>query len=248
MIDFKTLAENILSDLMGKVSISDILLKIKIFASKRSDMDLLSWVEHELNGYEDAPPKYRIIPAGLKVMVFVPFRGTAKIEFPSDVIRDKRISVRLSQMAFHQSVCELEVMCDTQTEDDIVCMRVPVGIYAYMNEFINGDIQDSYQYVPKAAIRQIVVTVKSLLIDYLLKMSNDEDIDFNTFIKQKPIMITNNTYNAAIINTGSGDVNAQGSTNVGSNNNTVITSEAKEKSFFYIGEDRYAGSRTLRKG
>ena len=37
MIDFKTLAENILSDLMGSASISDILLKTKIFASKKGD-------------------------------------------------------------------------------------------------------------------------------------------------------------------------------------------------------------------
>lgn len=229
MIDFKTLAENILNDLMSSASISDILLKTKIFACKKGDQDLLDWVEHELNGYNDVPPKYRIIPAGLKVLVFVPFRGTAKIEFPSDIIKEKAISDRLSQIAFHQSVYELEEMSNAQSDDDIVCMRVPVGIYRYMDKFVNGDIQDSYQYAPKASIKQIIVTVKSLLIDYLLKISNDENIDFNTFIKQKPIMITNNTYNAAIINTGSGDVNAQGSTNVVGNNNTVITNATKEE-------------------
>lgn len=241
MIDFKTLAENILSDLMGSASISDILLKTKIFASKKGDNELLKWVEHELNGYENEPPKYRIIPAGVKVLVFQPFKGTARVNFPSEIIMNEKISERLSKLAFHQSVYELEEMSDAQSGEDIVCMRVPVAIFPYMREFINGDIQDSYQYAPKAAIKQIVVTVKSLLIDFLLKISNDEDLDFNTFIKQKPIMITNNTYNAAIINTGSGDVNAQGSTNVVGNNNTVNTAGVKEELFSIIeGIDKLA--------
>lgn len=48
-------------------------------------------------------------------------------------------------------------------------------------------------------------------------------------------MITNNTYNAAIINTGSGDVNAQGSTNV-VGNNTVITNATKEEISSILGQ------------
>lgn len=92
MIDFKTLAENILSDLMGSASISDILLKTKIFASKKGDNELLKWVEHELNGYENEPPKYRIIPAGVKVLVFQPFKGTARVDFPSEIIMNEKIS------------------------------------------------------------------------------------------------------------------------------------------------------------
>ena len=53
---------------MNNRSISDILLKLKIFASKRGDEDLLDWAYKELNGYGDydVPPKYRIINSGLK--------------------------------------------------------------------------------------------------------------------------------------------------------------------------------------
>lgn len=58
MLNFKKLAENILEDLMNNGAISDILLKTKIFAFKRGDNELLSWISKELNGYEDeTPPK-----------------------------------------------------------------------------------------------------------------------------------------------------------------------------------------------
>ena len=72
MIDCKKLAENILMDLMNNGSISDILLKTKIYASKRGDGELLAWVTKELGGYEEKPPTYRILNSGLKVVVFVP--------------------------------------------------------------------------------------------------------------------------------------------------------------------------------
>lgn len=48
MMNYKEFAESILSDLMGNVSISDVLLKMKIFASQKGDKDLLDWVSKEL--------------------------------------------------------------------------------------------------------------------------------------------------------------------------------------------------------
>lgn len=227
MIDFKQLAENILEDLMGKVSISDILLKTKIFAAKKNDQELLSWVTHELEGYEDTPPQYRILNAGLKVDVFIPFRGTARIEFPTDVIEHKDVGNRLSHMPFHNSISEIENLCANDKDSHTLQMRVPVAAYGFMKPFLNGDIQDSYQYVSKASVLQIVTTVKSLLIDYLLRVSQEEDIDFNSFIKNKPIMIQNNNITAGIVNMGDGNVNANGATTIVGDNNT-ISNEQKE--------------------
>lgn len=227
MIDFKQLAENILEDLMGKTPISDILLKTKIFASKRNDLDLLKWVSQELEGYNDAPPQYRILNAGLKVEVFVPFRGSARIDFPTDVIKRPDIRERLSHMPFHNPITEIENLCSCENESTTIQMRIPVAVYGVLKPFLNGEIQDSYQYVSKAAVNQIVVTVKSLLIDYLLRLSNDEDIDFNSFIKSQSTMISNNNITAGIINIGDGTIHAEGATAIVGNNNT-INNEQKE--------------------
>lgn len=221
MIDFKQLAENILEDLMGKTSISDILLKTKIFASKRNDLDLLKWVSQELEGYNNAPPQYRILNAGLKVEVFVRFRGSARIDFPTDVIKRKDIRERLSYMPFHNPITEIENLCSCDNDSTTIQMRIPVAVYGVLKPFLNGEIQDSYQYVSKAAVNQIVVTVKSLLIDYLLRISKDEDIDFNSFIKTKSAMITHNNITAGIVNMGDGTIHAEGATTVVGNNNTI---------------------------
>jgi hypothetical protein len=213
---------------MNNGSISDILLKTKIFASKRGDKELLEWVSKELNGYEDEkPPKYRILNCGLKVDVFVPFRGTARVDFPIDMIEDENVRNRLSNLPFHMSISEIDNLCKDASNDGIIRMKVPVFAYQFLSEFINGDIQDSYQYTTTAAVSQILVAVKSVLIDFLLKVSNEEDINFNTFIKMTPQMITINN-NSGIVNTGGGDINAQGATVVTGDNNAIGADNKQE--------------------
>lgn len=219
MLNFKELAENILTDLLNNGSISDILLKTKIFASKKGDVGLLEWVTRELEGYENKPPKYRILNSGLKVDVYIPFRGTARVDFPIEMIDDESVRNRLSNLPFHMPIAELEILCRESSNDGMIKMKVHVYAYQFMKEFINGDIQDAYQYTTTAAVSQILVSVKSILIDYLLKISNEEDINFNNFIKTNQQMITIN--NSGIVNTGSGDINAQGATVVTGDNNTI---------------------------
>lgn len=226
MLNFKELAENILTDLMNNGSMSDILLKTKIFASKRGDKELLEWVTHELEGYEEKPPKYRILNSGLRVVVHVPYQGIARLDFPVDMIENDGARGRLSNIPFFSPIGEIENLCNNTDGDGRISMKVPVFAYRYMSGFINGDIQDAYQYTTPAAVSQIIVSVKSVLIDFLLKVSNEEDINFNNFIKTNPQMITFN--NSGIMNTGSGDVNAEGATIVNGDNNIICTDNKEE--------------------
>lgn len=228
MIDYKSFAENILSDLMDNRSISDILLKMKIFASKRNDKELLQWVAKELDGYEDEkPPKYRILNCGCKVDVFVPFSGITRIDFPIEMIEDKTVKERLSSFAFHISITEVENLCKKADGDGFIKMKVPVYAYQFMTNSINGDIQDAYQYTTTAAVSQILVAVKSVLIDFLLKVGEEENVDFSTFIRDNPKM-SNTTIIAGIVNTGNGTVNAQGATNIIGDNNVLNAENRKQ--------------------
>lgn len=228
MLNFKELAENILMDLMNNGSVSDILLKTKIFASKKGDKELLDWVSKELDGYGDEkPPKYRILICGLKVDVFVPYRGVDRLDFPIDRIINDNVRDRLSHLAFHMPVEEIENLCKDANNDGMIRMKVPVCAYQFMSEFINGEIQDAYQYTTKAAVSQILVSVKSVLVDFLLEVSNEEDINFNNFIKSNPNMITIN--NSGIMNAGSGDFNAQGANVVNGDNNIIISDDSRRE-------------------
>ena len=242
MMNFKELAENILTDLMNIGSMSDILLKTKIFATKKGDNELLMWVSKELDGYgEEKLPKYRNLICGLKVDVVVPFGRTGVVDFPIDMIEDDNARNSLSIMDLNMPIAEIENLCNGAKEDGIMKRKLPVFTYPYMSKFINGDIQDACQYTTKAAVLQILVSVKSILIDFLLKISNEEDIDFNNFIKSKPEMIT---INAGIVNTGNGNVNAQGSTNVVGDHNT-ISEKSKQELLRILAEiDRIASVQT----
>lgn len=59
----RQLAENILTDLTQDAPIANTMLRVKVFAFKKRDNDLLSWIEHELDGYKETLPKYRLLDA-----------------------------------------------------------------------------------------------------------------------------------------------------------------------------------------
>lgn len=228
-MDYKELAENILSDIMNNRPLAEILLKTKIFASKRGDNELLGWVTKELEGYGDEmPPKYRFVSSGLKVIVYIPYVRTDSVDFPIDMIEDENVSNRLSKWGFQNPISEIENLCKNSEKDGRISTKVPVFIYQYLDKFINGDIQDAYQYTTPAAVSQILVSVKSVLIDFLLEVSKEEDIDYNTFIKNNPNMGNRITINAGIVNTGSGSVNAQGATTVVGSNNEINVENKNE--------------------
>lgn len=226
MFNFKKLAENILADLMNNSSMSEILLKAKIFAYKRKDNELLSWVTKELEGYDEKPPKYRNIICCLKIDVFAYNNGLIRKDFPVEMIKDENIRNLLSNMVLYMPITEIEKLCEDANYNKILTKKVPINTYQFMSGYVNGKIQDAYQCITKAAASQVLVSVKSVLIEFLLKVDNEEDINFNNFIKTNPNMITIN--NANIVNTGSGDVNAQGSTNVVGDNNIISVSNKQD--------------------
>ena len=231
MNSLKEIAERIISDLMDDTPLTNILLKAKIFATKKGDTELLKWVENELNGCDEQLPTYRILDAGVKVDIHRGFQMIIDFDYPIEMVQDEKIRERLRHLPIHQSVSEIEEMCKS-SESSNIHMDVPVQIwYNHMCHCINGNIQRAYQYSTIASLKKVLVSVKSLLIDYFLRIDKDETFDFATLMKKTEneiIMDNRVTYNAAIINTGSGNIHASNVSNVIGNNNT-ITIEAKNE-------------------
>lgn len=218
--NIKKLAESILSDITSDVSIANILLKTKVFAAKIGDKELLEWVELELKGYEQNPPEYRIIDAGVKVDIHRGFQEILGYTYPIDMVKEEKIRKRLSHIPVFNSITEIEEM-GKNDDSGTIHLDVPSWIwYHHMGHCINGDIQRAYQFGSLSAIRNILVSVKSLLIDYFLKISDNEDIQFSSLIKKNAVTnVTNIT--AGIVNTGAGNVTAGDVTTVIGNNNTI---------------------------
>ncbi len=225
--NIKKLAESILSDITSDASIANILLKAKVFAAKYHDSDLLKWVENELRGYENNPPEYRIIDAGVKVDIHKGFQEVLGYTYPIDMVKEEKIRKRLSHIAVFNPITEIEEM-GKKDNSGTIHVEVPTAIWYYhMGHCINGDIQRAYQFGSLSAIRNILISVKSLLIDYFLKISDNEDIQFGSLIKKDNITnVTNIT--AGIVNSGDGVVNAGDVTTVIGNNNTINSQTANE--------------------
>lgn len=221
----KRIAEIILSDIMNDAPIANILLKVKIYATKRDDAELLEWVNAELNGYEDAPPRYRIISSRVKVDIHRGVQVVLNQEYPIDMVEDNHIRKRLSQIPVHNSITEIAELY--RKESGLINVEIPTAIwYHHMGHCINGNIQRAYQYTDISALSSIITSVKSLLIEFFSKVDENNEIDFSSVMRSKESVVMN--YNAAIINTGDGTVNASNVTNVVGDNNTISISTIDE--------------------
>lgn len=218
--NIKKLAESILSDITSDVSIAKILLKTRVFAAKIGDKELLEWVELELKGYDQNPPEYRIIDVGVKVDIHRGFQEVLGYTYPIDMVKEEKIRKRLSHIPVFNSITEIEEM-GKNDDSGTIHLDVPTWIwYHHMGHCINGDIQRAYQFGSLSAIKNILVSVKSLLIDYFLKISDNEDIQFSSLIKKNAVTnVTNIT--VGIVNTGAGNVTAGDVTTVIGNNNII---------------------------
>lgn len=184
-------------------------------------------MELELKGYDQNPPEYRIIDAGVKVDVHRGFQEVLGYTYPIDMVKEEKIRKRLSHIPVFNPITEIEEM-GKNDDSGTIHLDVPTWIwYRHMGHCINGDIQRAYQFGSLSAIRNILVSVKSLLIDYFLKISDNEDIQFSSLIKKNAVTnVTNIT--AGIVNTGAGNVTAGDVTTVIGNNNTINPQSANK--------------------
>ena len=53
METYTKIAENIIAGISNNETIADLLLKAKIYASLKKDKKMLSWIQGELEGYEN---------------------------------------------------------------------------------------------------------------------------------------------------------------------------------------------------
>ena len=89
----------------------------------------------------------------------------------------------------------------------------------------DGNVLSAKQIVPVASFRSVVEKLKSQLLHFFLELSKQIDIDFNVLTnKDKIASIMNQTFYAGIVNTGSGNVQADNATIIGGTNNNVSIS------------------------
>lgn len=183
-------------------------------------------IDHELNGYKEKPPVYRILDAGVKIKIQT--EEIIDIRRPMDMIRNESVRKKLNYMPVFLPIVEIEQI--TKSRLDIITEDLPRPIWDTLQFYADGgEIQRAYQYVNVIALCNIPVSVKYLLMDYFLKIDKNEEINFESLMqKDKKEMIFNTTYNTAVLNTGPGSVNAANATNIIGNDNNISISNIKE--------------------
>lgn len=228
MNSLKQIAENITSDIMNNQPIANILLKAKIFATKKQDYDFLHWVNQELNGYDGNLPDYRKLKSGIKLDIHRGWQIVSNFPYPTEYIKDKDIRERLEVFPIVVPISEVEEL--SKSNSDSIHMEIPAGLWErHIGYCITGTIQRAYQHTNVSGINNIIVAVKDIIVEYMLKYSENEDINFASIIecKRNEIVMNKTTYNAAIVNTGSGNINATNTSNIVGNENT-INAQTKE--------------------
>lgn len=137
------------------------------------------------------------------------FQQVSGFNYPVDMVKDEKVRERLLHLPIYVSISAVEELC-AKSDGGTIQLDIPVQIwYHHMSHCISGDIERAYQIASVASVKQIIVKVKSLLIDYFLKIDKEESLSFLSLIKKEtPTM----QIIAGGVNTGSGSVTTNGTT------------------------------------
>lgn len=160
-------------------SLTDALLKTKVLLHKIGHKELIEWVNNELNGYAEKQdiPEYRILPANVLANL-----SNVRYEATSHPIPlrhlDEQQRAWLENVSFNQSLAVLEKLIEDQ--DGHLQVPIPMEFNGLLGKSLgNGyEIQRAWRAVGVADVSQILVQVRSRLLDFVLELQDQigEDI------------------------------------------------------------------------
>lgn len=172
------------------VSVSQLLRRIKIAASKLKLPELEEWVQHELDGYPNDTqlPDYRII--GGVPMAHSIFRGWQLLALGPDEKMNNIASTNL----FYASIIEAESSADNS---DHIILSYPEWIERAMVENLTG-VDKVGLSVDQSKFKVIVNGVRNRALDWALTMEaagvTGDGLSFTTEEGQAAQNVTNNFY------------------------------------------------------
>ena len=207
------LISDIINELVdSNVSITSPLLKTKVLASRINNVELLNWVNSELNGYdsEGEVPAYRQTGASISGSYLNGNWQFNNQPLPLVGLPDKLVET-ISKIEFYQSVTTLESMVKDH-ESGTLEIVIPADITAMMERAIRKMGNPFFQIVraqrmaSASALTQALSVIRSKLLDFMLKL----DSEFGTLteiadLKKKNEAITQMIHQT-IVASGSGNV------------------------------------------
>jgi hypothetical protein len=150
----------------SKTSVSDLLRKALVVASKLDLKELDKWIQKELHGYGDEmPPEYRIVNAELKV--FSPYQGYIPVVSSIPSFRDK-----FSKRPLGLPIGELEDLISDRGDDRGVYFNFTPELNATLMKVLETDFIPS-SIIERSAIFGILEKVRNTVLEWSLKLEKE---------------------------------------------------------------------------
>lgn len=157
--------------------LQDTLLKLKVFAIKVKNKDLINLITNELNGYDNVPvPEYRIIRN--------PIIGSAanygskytNITLPLMHL-DKETREIIEKCEMYQSVSSLEEFLKMDNNSFSLHKTIPPEFFSLLSQGFESSHQVYSARMPitKGDISSILTRVRSTLLDIMMQIENSID-------------------------------------------------------------------------
>jgi hypothetical protein len=206
----KELINNLAYD---NIKLSQSLTRAKLIASKINNTAFKTWINHELEGYENQDssslPEYRKFRSVLYLTISLPFGQSRTLPVSFEGTEDKKF---LDMVQFHSVTEPISII--EQNIDLMTSKSVPVGQIPFLPEQVQilgrlfqnqiarygGAAIGAFMEVGKSQYQTILELTKQKLLDTLLDLDNEFPNLNNEFIMNKENnekvqnIITNNIY------------------------------------------------------
>lgn len=183
---------NLITDLQksatnNQITVTELLRKALLVATKLNIKSFKKWIEKELHGYKEAPtPKYRHLKGELKT--YHTYRGWVNINF-----KDEEAEESLSQNDLLQPIGEIETMVLDDTKGMVIAFQLPPKV---LDSFSRSMGMKPYVIIQKSAYTGILDAVRTTVLEWTLKLENKGILGTETNFSENEIKkATGVTYN-----------------------------------------------------
>lgn len=211
-MDINKLCEEIVSDITGRASISEILLKTQLLAGATDVEEFQQWVSQEQNGYEKPldVPEYRKLHCNVTAVLSIPFHvGQTEMNVPVDAIQHEGAREILSTVFFDSPAVEAERIAATPEGGRLRKPTPAMGHQFVQPLFPNAHLEAIYQDLTPAQFASLVETVKSKILNFILILDKEGIIELslkNPEDRARVSKIFYQTFNSSVVNNGEGDI------------------------------------------
>lgn len=233
-MDVKKLVEEVLLDLGNNKTLTEVSSKIQIIVRLLGDEGLKTWYNCEfVKGYQDESlPDYRVtMAAEIKADYFVPHGyGLLSISGQSVPVANlgREKYKEIMTISFKDTIASIIEYSKHPSE---LAMSLTPYEQALVQKVLGGaQIQRVHKVIPPSVYQTIIDCVQSRIIDLFMDLDErvfNGQLDMNTPLAKKEIhQVINNNFNAGIIQTGTGSIDATNATIV-TNYGEAMTDEVK---------------------